>query len=92
MRYEHPSNNKSKRGMRTYGIYQIEDYPDWNVLVTDFAEYPNDLKTLRGIAFFKDGTMDCLIEILFPVSGKEIGYVYKPNKDFTLHLEYKKTT
>jgi hypothetical protein len=75
MKYIHPSDNKDKKGMRVYGVYKLDDYPDWNILVIDFGEYSSGTKTMKGLAFFKkNGTLDCMVET-----------------DFTLHLEYKKT-
>lgn len=78
------------KGLRVYGVYHFDKYPDINILCTGIES--NIDKTgcnyLVGFMFTMDGRMQTMCTLRLPLLGQEIGYVYKPNKGFSLLLEF----
>ena len=72
------------KGLRIYGIYQFKDYPEWDILCTDIEE-----QYMNGLAFTKNGKFDTGVTLATPMMGKEVGYIYNPNKGFNLILNTK---
>lgn len=75
--------------MRVYGVYQFDNYPVWNVLVTDFNEYNHSkIECLRGLAFLRNGKFDTEVELDLSrlVNPLEVGYIYNGLGAGTLKL------
>ena len=76
------------KGLRSYGVYHFDKFPDWNILLTDFSKDCNGKNVLEGLCFSLDGRFETACSITLPLVGKEIGYIYIPNKAFSLYLEF----
>ena len=77
-------------GIEIYGIYKFKTYPEWNILVTNIYKYNEEYNMLDGLAFENNDTFVTKVELQLPLKGKEIGYVYGINADFSLELKNKK--
>lgn len=57
--------------MRIYGVYSLEDYPDWNILVTDIEQH-----YVEGLAFDLNGNFETKVTFKPVANFIEIGYIY----------------
>jgi len=77
------------QGLRSYGVYAFDKYPEWRVLVTEIVSKNNNQENyLKGFAFTFDGRMETMVELKLPLMGQEVGYVYKPNFAYSLYLDF----
>jgi len=70
--------------MRVYGVYTCSAYPEWMILVTDFA---SDDMALHGLAFDMTGKLCAGVSIYISNLGTvtEVGYVYG-SQNYSLQL------
>jgi hypothetical protein len=73
-------------GLRCYGVYKFNKYPDWTILVHGFGE--NSLgEWLEGYAFDDNGIFVTSVSLALPMDYTEIGYIYTPIKGYKLELK-----
>jgi len=75
------------KGLRVYGVYKLEKYPEWNIVCTDIKDYDH-FNSLEGLAFTQDGRFETMVSLTLPLMGQEVGYVYIPNVGYSLILEF----
>lgn len=73
------------KGLRVYGVYRFDEYPDVNILVTDIVEGDTN-NIVKGLAFDKTGALDCMYVLNLPLLGEEVGYVYDKENKFSVRL------
>lgn len=76
---------KHQNGLRIYGIYRFNEYPEWRVAVTGFGENEYG-EWVEGWAFDNDGDFDCAVGLRLPMDYEELGYVYSGGKTHNLKL------
>ena len=79
---------KYQNGLRVYGVYKFEHYSKWNILITDFEEYPNG-ESIKGLAFNKKGEFETGVNLRLPMEYIEVGYIYpyqESNSKLSLNL------
>jgi len=76
-------------GIQIYGVYNFKRYPEWNILVINIYHY-GEYNMLDGLAFENNGKFVTKVALRLPLKGKEVGYVYGTNADFSLELKNKK--
>jgi hypothetical protein len=62
------------KGLRIYGVYKFENYPDVKFLAIDFPEIQGE-NYIRGLVFYDNGKFNCLYTLRLPLIGEEIGYI-----------------
>ena len=67
---------KYQNGLRAYAVVKFNDYPEWNILITDLEEYPNGAESVIGLAFNSKGEFETLVNLRLPMIYKEIDYLY----------------
>jgi len=76
---------KYQNGLRIYGVYRFDKYPDWNILITDLKEN-KVIEWFEGLAFNSEGDFLTGISLTLPMDYKEVGYIYIPNSKYKLQL------
>ncbi len=76
------------KGLRCYGVYKFEKYPEWDVLVFDMDVDNQNRNYLKGYAFSLSGRFQTEVDLVLPLIGQEVGYIYTPNVAYSLHLEF----
>ena len=76
------------KGLRVYGVYKLEKYPEFVYLCTDIDTNYDGSHSIEGLEFTNDGRFTTMVNLRLPLRGEEVGYIYIPNVGYSLELKF----